>query len=396
MSIRKAIIRSVPPTSILLLIGISCSRQQIPDTGITRVIGPDGVTEVVSHAPEPLPAPWRLERDLVIGVEYGDEEDMLRNPAAFAVLEDGTHVILDASPSQIRVYDADGQHVGEFGQPGGGPNDLPRSIYWCYVTPDGADRFYTWNRYGTRRLQHWDTSGALISVTTMDQQHPLNQPAIVDGWDGTQFFGRQLRERAPDSFNPHDLIRTNLEGTHTDTLWFIDNSRIPLTCAIIEAEWGGGSFMSDPLITTDGRICVSAAYEDWVRVFDPDLGQETLRFRWDHTADVFLDTLITHYRGQMAIGMDVEAGARWLHENLSIVQLIEGVNGEIWVQRSPQVESDDTWIVDVFDREGKYRGRIRVPSSPARMKPFGEYMYGIGRNGEAPALIRYRLISVVR
>ncbi|MFC1529250.1 hypothetical protein ACFL6R_00865 [Gemmatimonadota bacterium] len=395
MSSRKNFRRTVLLGTSLLLVGISCSRQQIPETGVTRVIGPDGVTEVVSHAPEPLPAPWRFERDLVIGVEYGDEEDMLRNPAAFAVLEDGTHVILDASPSQIRIYDAEGQNVSEFGQPGDGPNDLPRTVYWCYLAPTGEDQFFTWNRYGTHRLQHWDTSGALIRITTIDHQHPLTRPAIIDGWDGTHYFGRQLRERLPDSFNPFDLISTDLEGTHIDTLWFFDNSRIPIACGMIEAETGL-RIMSDPLITSDGRICVGAMYEDWVHVIDQESGRETLRFRWENVAAVIPDTLITHYRGQIASGQDMEAGARWLYENLSVVQLIEGVNGEIWVQRSPQVESDGTWIVDVFDRDGEYRGRLRVPDLPARMKPYGEHMYGIGLNGEAPALIRYRLISEVR
>ena len=372
----------------------SCTEQEGSDTEISRVLGKDGVLEVVSHASVPLPAPWILEPDLIIGVEYGEEEYMLRNPASFGILEDGTHVILDSSPSQIRIYDTEGHCIGEFGQSGEGPSDLPRSIYWSFVTPSDQDQFFIWRKYGTNRLQHWDTSGRLLSVHTLNQLHPLAPPAIIDGWDGTYYFGRLLRQRDPGSGSPLDLIRTNLEGTHTDTLFFLDYGQIPITCSMIEAELGM-SLMSDPLITSDGRLCIGAAYEDWVRVIDPETSKETLRFRWDHVADVIPDTLISHYRGQMALGMDMEAGARWLHEHLSIVQLIEGVQGEIWVQRRPRPEVDGSWVVDVFDNEGVYRGRINVPIPPSRMKPFGEYMYGFGLNGEAPALIRYRLTTTV-
>lgn len=379
-------------TMLMLLLITSCGRKRAPGETVTHEVGLDGVMEVVSYAPEPLPAPWRFERDLVIGVEYGEEEYMLRNPSSFAILEDGTHIILDSSPSQIRIYDAEGHFQEEFGQPGNGPSDLPRSVYWCYVAPAGEDQFFFWNRYGTVRVQQWDTSGALISITTLDQRHPLARPSIIDGWDGSYLIGRKMRERASDWYNPIDLIQTSLDGTTADSLFFLDNGQIPIACGMIEAELGL-MIMSDPLVTSDGRICIGAAYEDWVRVINPGTRKETLRFRWDHEADVIPDTLISHYRGQIASGQDMEAGAHWLHENLSIVQIAEGIDGEIWVQRRPRPESDNTWLVDVFDRDGVYRGRMTVPCPPSKMKPFGAFMYGIGSIGDAPALNRYRLVS---
>jgi hypothetical protein len=81
--------------------------------------------------------------------------------------------------------------------------------------------------------------------------------------------------------------------------------------------------------------------------------------------------------------------ARWLREHLSILGLVEGPEGEIWVLR--RYPENGLWPMDVFDRAGVYRGRLDVPCPPWTLKPFGNHIYGIGRNGQAPALIRYRL-----
>ncbi len=374
----------------ILLIASACTTARDPEKLVTRSLGADGVLEVVSHVPEPLPAPWILEPDLLIGVEYGEDAYMLRGPASYAILDDGTHVVLDSTPSQIRIYDPDGTFVCEIGQPGSGPTDLPRVAFSANITPVRGDSFDVWRRSTQTRIQRWTSSGEFVSVTSISQDHSLR--GRIEHWDGSRLYGRHYGARRSGVSTPFHLVRTNRVGTLVDTLHYLDMARVPVTCFMIEAEMGW-SILGTPLLTTDGRLCITVPYEDWVRVFDSSSGKETVRFRWEHTPDVVADTLITHYEGQRAMGMDMEAGAQWLHENLSAVGLAEAPNGEIWVQRTPVRAPIGTWTMDVFSREGIYRGRMEVPCPPESLRPFGDFLYGIGQNGDAPALIRYRLVS---
>ena len=146
--------------------------------------------------------------------------------------------------------------------------------------------------------------------------------------------------------------------------------------------------------TSDNRVCITTPYEDWVHVIDPYRSEEVLRFRWDHIPDSVPDSIIVNYRGQRAVDQDMEAGARWLCDNLSIMGLVEGPNSEVWVLRSFAQSDDGMWSVDAFSSAGVYRGRVQLPCPAYTIQPFGEYVYGFGRNGEAPALVRYRLIAI--
>ncbi len=194
--------------------------------------------------------------------------------------------------------------------------------------------------------------------------------------------------RQGDFGSPLYLVRTGLSGAEFDTLHLLDDGKVPLACFMIEAESDYG-LSSRPLLTSDGRLCVNGMYEDWVHVVDTAIGRESRRFRWEHLPDAIPDTLIEHYRSETAVGQDMEVGARWLHEHVSVLGLAEGPSGEIWVVR--RYPEDGLWPMDVFDRDGVYRGRLGVPCPYWTLKPFGDYIYGIGLNGQAPALIRYQL-----
>lgn len=144
----------------------SCSRQ---DPYLTEGVGSDGVREMVSIAPVPLPAPWRLIEDLTIGIDYGEEGEMLRWPRNFIVMDDGTHVVLDDRPLQIRIFDADGVFVRAFGEQGQGPADFLRYIDQRNVLRAvGPDQFELWTGMGTFDQLLVTSSGRLF-ITTFDQ-----------------------------------------------------------------------------------------------------------------------------------------------------------------------------------------------------------------------------------
>ncbi len=372
---------------------------------VVQQVGADGVREVISRAPEPLPPPWRLVEDLVIGIDYGDENYMIRGPRDFTILEDGTHVILDDMPVQFRVYDSEGRFIREFGQPGQGPTDIqPFSIDRDVIRPAGGDQFEVWSKWPTW-LQTWDTSGAMISVETMMDGHPLRRgrgPRIgtLHGEDLYMLTLTNRRNQQNENNWTTHLLRTDWEGTRLDTVKVTQHTPLPFETGWF-LELGGPFPMDQLLITRAGRLYVTSYEEDWVREIDPDTGRELLRFQWEHEPDSFTGMELDNPNPETVD--NVLKGFEVYKERISLMFLGEGPQDEVWVQRiewSAQNRvvvlrhpfEQGTWPTDVFGADGQYRGRMILPFAPRHQKMVGEYLYGIGRTpGGAPALIRYRL-----
>ena len=98
----------------------------------------------------------------------------------------------------------------------------------------------------------------------------------------------------------------------------------------------------------------------------------------------------------------MQEGLEWLRPRVSLMDLGEGPDQQIWVQRvehTPFLGRDtpfsmpgdtDIWFTDVFGVDGEYLGRMDLPFPLRQMKLDGGYLYAISRNASgAPALIRY-------
>jgi len=370
--------------------------------------GADGVQEVVSRARRPLPPPWRLEEDLIIGVEYGDEEFMIRGPRDFTVLEDGSMVILDSNPVQLRVYDPAGRFIREFGQAGRGPTDLPSYAVGRGVFRDaGQERFEIWSGWPTR-IQTWNISGEMLSVETMGEDHPLRRgraPRIIK-LSGERIYGMTLTVRSPRQELRQwvtTLLTSSWEATEADTVRIVEHSEMPF-----ETGWfleGAGVFpWDDILLTRNGNMYLSSYEDDWIRELDPVSGKELLRFKWEHEPDSFSQMDFDSPNKEFVD--NARKGFEWFQERVSIMHLAEGPGGEIWAQRIVWPRGgagrtfrhsyeEGTWPTDVFSATGQYRGRMILPYEPRIQKMIGDYIYAIGSTeGGASALIRFRPVPV--
>ena len=381
--------------------------QSTADPIVLQQVAGDGVQEVVSRARRPLPPPWRLVEDLVIGVEYGDEEYMIRGPRDFTLLGDGTIVILDDRPIQFRLYSGEGTFVRAFGEPGSGPTDMHGDfvIGRSVLRPAGGDRFETWSGWPTW-LQTWDTAGNMVSVRTLEDRHPLRQgrgprQLRVRGEDVYPLILRNRRTEQRENVWITDLLVTDWEGTHADTLRVTEHAPLRFESGWF-LEMGGPMPMDQTLITRAGRLYVTSFEEDWVREIDRKSGKELLRFRWDHEPDSFTDFVLPDTVAPETVE-NVRLGFEAYKNLVSLMFIAEGPHEEVWVQRTqasrPGVpvtmvhpHDDGIWPTDIFAASGEYRGRMLLPFEPRTQKMVGDFLYAIGttRDG-APALIRYRL-----
>ena len=388
----------------LFVFSASCTK---PDPNQIERRGADGVREAVSIVPEPLPAPYQLIEDLVIGVEYGDEGEMLRFPLDFIVLEDGTHVILDNSPLQIRIFNADGSFRRAFGQQGSGPNDLRqyRRSQGSSIKTVETGGIEVWTGWPTFS-QIWTVNGDMVSSETLNNSHQFRK-----GQRPRRFFARgdkifgQLMTFGTPRVGYMDriahIVVTDWEGSSVDTFLTITHADMPDNIGLF-LEITGIIPLDQILATSTGRMYVSSFEEDWIREFDLDSGRELLRFKWEHEPDSFAGGRLESFRdGQYDI--EIENGFNWFKERVSIMYLAEGLNSEIWVQRIERAPplgrvsiltfpGEGTWPTDIFSSGGAYMGRMDLPYPARTQKIFGEYIYAIVFRGEGiPTLTRYRL-----
>jgi hypothetical protein len=132
----------------------------------------ESVPAKVDRSDRPLPAPWQYRIELEIGSESEADEYLLRSPFVLTVLSDGSIVIGDDKPLQLRVYDLQGNHIASFAEPGGGPGDLTPSHFGWLMRPVGEQSFQLWSGWPPR-IQEWTISGQLLNVETINSNHPI-------------------------------------------------------------------------------------------------------------------------------------------------------------------------------------------------------------------------------
>jgi len=339
-------------------------------------------------------------------IEYGDDDYMIRAPRNFTVLDNGTIVLIDNNPMQLRIYDGEGTHIRSFGQTGQGPTDLqiPWRVEATTLLPAGIDRFELRTGWPIR-VQNWDVHGELLSIETMSDDHPLRQGAgpLAVETSGQKMFTlvrNMHREVQEEWISTSVFTVSNWAGTSLDTLRIQEHEPFPIGVNWYR-EFGGPASFDNILCTSGGRVYVNNREQDWVWEIDPVTGQEIRRFRWVHESDSFSEYTFDNPNPD-AIER-VQEGFDFLKETTSIMRLAEGPAGEVWVQRiewmtggGPLVlvhEYDEgTWPTDVFSADGEYRGRMMLPYEPWRQLVIGDWIYAIGSVGDGvPAIIKYRV-----
>ena len=378
--------------ALICLFLVACSDVDDSATTVTMV---DSVREVVSHAPEPLPAPWILIEELSIGVDYGDEDYMLRRPWALMVLDNETIVILDSNPLQLRLFDSDGLSLTAFGKSGDGPGDLVFSgSNGTTMRPASNNSFEILSNWPIR-AQTWNVSGSLEDIKTMPSDHPflLGSRPRIKWFIGSNLFGVVHDYQRLDSGETEVttyLLLSNLVGTKCDTIFtFQSYLDMPTSAGMAQASM---DYTPDDayMMTKDGRIYYSMMTEDWIQEIDPENNKIIMRFHWEHEPDAIPESLIKKSTEQF--GSTLGEGAAWLREHVYMIYLAEGPDGEIWVQRTGEPDQDGFYPTDVFRNDGFYRGRLFLPFQPRLQFIKGRYLYAFSTTEEgAPTMVRYRL-----
>jgi len=130
----------------LLLVGIACACGSGEDfaSGRVQVRDSAGVRIVESAAPAWGEEPgWLVGSDPLLEIGGTGSAEEFFEIRDLARLSDGRIAVLNGGSSSVRVYDADGEPLGELGEPGDGPGELR---YPTMLHATGGDTLLVWDR----------------------------------------------------------------------------------------------------------------------------------------------------------------------------------------------------------------------------------------------------------
>ena len=384
------------PIAIILLLAAACASEEKDGWRGTVETRPDGVV-VVRNPAEGTWGPgqeWTVEEDLRIGIAEGEGPALFGDVAAVEADSLGRIWVLERQAKELRLFDARGKHLGTLGREGEGPGEFrdPIGLAWA---PDGtlwvADP-------GAGRFTVFDANGVFID------SHPRHVAGYSVPWRGG--FGPdgllyELGAVAAGQGEPRQvLLRFDASVEPLDTI------RLPTHVgeSFVHRQGAGTLFAGVPfapgqLMELDPRGFLWTGINDRYRFAQLRPGGDTVRIVERAAAPVPVSP---------AERDEAEAGLKWFTDQGGRVdagripsrkpafeQIIPDGAGGVWVR--PALPAGQAGAAfDVFDAEGRFGGRVRLPGG---MDPYpapvirGDAIHGVARDSlDVPHVVRARIV----
>lgn len=299
---------------------------------------------------------WRLTEELRIGGVEGDGPEIFGSVTGMVVDDYGRVHVLDRQAGEIRVFDRQGAHVRTVGRSGEGPGELGDPI-GITRAPDGDLWIVdpTNNRYSV-----FDTAGSYLT------SHRRNVGGYAVPWTGGFDDEGRLVERSiygdEDGFRSI-FVRFDTTSSEADTL-----ELPPHEDEVFELVTQNARMAYNVPFTPDRVIALAPDGSVWTGVSDAyalahlSLAGDTLRvirrqYRPAPVTDEDREEALENLQGFVEQGGDVDPSRipavkpayRWF---------AAAPSGHVWV--APVAEGEDVGtVLDVFDPEGRYLGRVR-------------------------------------
>ncbi|MCY3546755.1 MAG: 6-bladed beta-propeller [Gemmatimonadetes bacterium] len=374
---------------IAALAFVGCGDGRPPAAPAAEVTDSAGVTIVTSMPTGAVYAELGAEPSLSIGALEGPEEILFDGIVSIVRDGAGNLIVADNGAGEIRVFDAAGSHLRSFGSRGDGPGEF-QALVGAWLLADGnivaADR-------RLQRISRFDRRGTLLGTGTLAGVEGMDMVTPV-GPAGPATFLSQVRsltmpgisesplESLEEAFGgdeapPEYFVRYRLDGAPIDTV-----ARHPGQQMSVSAV-GSGTNMSLNLLRvpfspepaahgSDRGVVVTAGTRYEVGVFD-DTGAliRIVRLAEPPTprTDEHLEAYVRNSGNPFA---QDEAAIRSMIANYREMPLPETLpaytdlrnadSGELWARRY-HLRGAPAFRWDVFGADGRYLGRVEIPSS---------------------------------
>lgn len=324
---------------------------------------------------DPTSAPAPL---VSIGVVDGPLEYQLFRVSDAKRLSDGAVAVTNGGTRELRIYESDGTHRATAGGEGQGPSEFRYPIAMVILpgdtiqVDDRMDRVY------------FTSDGDFLRRETADRQAFLEVVQAAGGYseggqwmaDGTYFAPIYQRQEGPPvagpPFRPHmTIVRVSADFTSLDSLGqfggilqqYVDVGRERPSATVLPF----GTDTSWALRSSDGTIVLGDNATSQVERFHPD-GTHSI-VRWSDQAEPITGAEVEAWK-------DRQRSASWAQSRLPELErawarleiptnkpfygrTMVGSDGTLWL--GPNDDLAQTTTLTVFNRDGSYEGRVRIP-----------------------------------
>jgi sugar lactone lactonase YvrE len=312
---------------------------------------------------------WRLVQEARIGSQVEE------GPGAFANVVDvsldpmGRVWVADAAQHQIRIFEANGRHVRSIGRRGGGPGEFG-GISGMAWAPDG--RLWVLDG-GNARFAVYDTSGSLIST------RPRTSVVTTTPWPGRLDGQGRLYDVAgtiaPGGSILPVIVRSDAAGIPRDTFHLprFQEELFQITrgdarnrsVTQITVPFTGRQFWA---VDPQGRVWVAntAEYRIQRHAFDGRI-EVTIHHEEPRVpvSREERDRMVESYSEFARQGGEIDL-SRIPDTHPALGGFLFDDTGRLWVM--PVTARDHGRVLDVFDPNGGYLGRVILPA-PYRSTP---------------------------
>jgi hypothetical protein len=382
---------------MILLLAAACGNEGKDGWQGTVETRPDGVVLVRNPAQGTWAEgeAWTVEEELRIGIAEGAGPTLFGDVAAVEADSAGRIWVLERQAKELRLFDARGRHLGTIGREGEGPGEFrdPIGLAWApdgtlWVADPGAGRYTVFDANGV----YVDTHPRRVAGYSVPWRGGFGPDGLLYELVAVAPAGQQPRQvllRFDASVEPLDTIRL---PTHLGEQFELrrDGGRIT----------AGVPFAPGQLMELDPRGFLWMGINDRYRLAQLRPGGDTVRIVEREAAPV---PVTAAERDEAVAGLEwftdqggrVNAG-RIPARKPAFEQIIADWAGSVWVRPAlPAGEAGTAF--DVFDAEGRYRGRVRLPGGmdvyPAPVIR-GDAIYGVARDSlDVPHVVRGRIVK---
>ena len=388
----------------------ACGGDSHPRQFVTRDSA--GVMIVESSAPAWADGEgWIVEANhlVSIGVEEGEPEYILAYAWRPRRLSDGRIIVPNRIGDVIKIYDAGGTYLSEFGGKGGGPGEF---VYISNVWTTGGDTILV-SDFGRATVSTFSSTGDFLSSTTLPR--PETNGSVLAWFEDGSFV-------APRMTNPSIQPRPQVSRDSAELRWYgADHGFVGIVgmvTGVRRYKFSDGSdhlFPFSPWLMTaaaSDRIVVGHGDHPEVEVLNRD-GLVQL-IRWRHAEAELGGTEVREF--EQMLTEDLEENERPIfrrrlaelagtHQFPHYAALLVDELGYLWV-RQYRWRTDNHWTGSgslmtsgpgdwwVFEPDGRWLGTVRMPEGLDLSQVGEDFILGTHR--DELGVERVRLYGLTR
>jgi hypothetical protein len=340
---------------------------------------------------------WRVVEELRIGTMDGTGPELFGQINAVEMDRAGRIYVLEGQAQEIRVFDRDGTFIRTIGRKGGGPGEFNQPIGMAWSP---AGELWVIDPQNNR-ISVIDTAGTFVT------SHPAIGGWVYMPWPGGFDTAGAFYTYAPDLTRRPGGMYMVRHDTALNPVDSLQPPTFPGDQEFFEVRSERGSMRTGVPFSPSIQWTLTTAGDFWAALTGPyelfrvsgkgdTLRRVTRAFDAVPVTSEDVDSAVTGLEWFTKQGGKVDR-SRIPGVKPALRGLFVADDGHLWVAPTTPDRADNGYVFDIFDPDGRYLGRVRLPFNLSRYPPpmiRSGIVLGVTEDElEVPFVVRARIVE---